>query len=71
MQDILKRKADLNIVLTDGCYGDVPVEQWMQPGEIFPTTLFIISKDGTTEHPLRRFATQTVKIPDSATFEKR
>ena len=67
MQDILKRKSDLAVVLTDGCYGDVPVESWMRPGEKWPTTIFIISKAGTEEHPLKRLGAQTVKIPDTAT----
>lgn len=65
MQDILKKKPDLSIVVTDGCYGDVPVESWMRPGEKWPTTLFIISQGGTTEHPLKRLG-ETVKIPDHA-----
>jgi predicted metal-dependent peptidase len=66
MQEILKRKPDLSVVVTDGCYGDVPVESWMKPGEKWPTTLFIISKGGTKEHPLKRLG-ETVQIPDSAT----
>lgn len=70
MANILKNKADLSIVLTDGYYGDVPVESWMKPGEKFPQTLFIISKDGTVDHPLKRLGLETVKIPDSATFKK-
>lgn len=65
MQNILKTKADLSIVITDGYYGDVPVEQWMRPGEKWPQTLFIISKGGTVDHPLKRLG-ETVKIPDSA-----
>lgn len=69
MKKILEQKPDLSVVLTDGCYGDVPVEQWMRPGEKFPQVLFVISKDGTTEHPLQRLG-ETVKIPDSATFKK-
>ena len=66
MQDILKSRNDLSIVVTDGCYSDVPVESWMKPGEKFPTTLFIISKGGTKEHPLKRLG-ETVQIPDTAT----
>lgn len=69
MQSILKNKADLAIIVTDGCYGDVPVESWMKPGEKFPQVLFVISKDGTADHPLKRFG-ETVKIPDTATFKK-
>jgi len=71
MQDILRCKSDLACVITDGCYGDVPVESWMRPGEKWPTTLFIISKAGTEDHPLKRLGAQTVKIPDTATAGKK
>lgn len=70
MKQILQNKADMAIIVTDGCYGDVHCEQWMKPGEKFPQTLFVISKDGTADHPLKRFGSETVKIPDSATFKK-
>jgi predicted metal-dependent peptidase len=66
MQDILRKKADLSIVITDGCYGDVPAESWMRPGQQFPQTLWIISKGGTQDHPLKRFG-DTVKVPDVST----
>jgi len=69
MKRILDQKPDLSVILTDGCYGDVRCEEWMKPGEKFPQVLFVISKDGTTDHPLKRFG-ETVKIPDSATFKK-
>lgn len=69
MKRILDQKPDLSVILTDGCYGDVRCEEWMKPGEKFPQVLFVISKDGTTQHPLARFG-ETVKIPDSATFKK-
>ena len=65
MQEILRRKPDLAIVLTDGCYGDVNVEQWMRPGDKFPQTLFIISKDGSEDHPLKRLG-ETIKIPHTS-----
>jgi predicted metal-dependent peptidase len=68
MQEILRKKPDLSIILTDGCYSDVPVESWMRPGEKFPTTLFIISKGGSKEHPLKRLG-ETVQIPDTATHK--
>lgn len=70
MEKILKTKPDLSVILTDGCYGDVECEKWMKPGEKFPQVLFIISKDGTTDHPLKRFG-ETIKIPDTATFNKK
>jgi predicted metal-dependent peptidase len=66
MQHILKNRPDLSVILTDGYYGNVEVEQWMKPGERFPQCLFIISKNGTEEHPLARLG-QTVKISDSST----
>lgn len=70
MQEILRRKDDLSIVITDGCYGDVPVEGWMKPGEKWPQTLFIISEGGTEDHPLKRLG-ETVKIPSGAMGKKR
>jgi predicted metal-dependent peptidase len=69
LKEILRRKPDLAIFITDGCYGNVDVEQWMRPGEKFPQVLFIISKGGTADHPLKRLG-ETVKIPDSATKRK-
>jgi len=65
MRDILRQRSDLSIVITDGCYSDVDVESWMRPGEKFPTVLFIISRQGTADHPLKRLGA-TVKIPESA-----
>lgn len=64
MKEILKSKPDLTIILTDGCYGDVPVESWMKPGENFPQVLWLISKGGDENHPLKRFG-ETIKIPDT------
>jgi hypothetical protein len=69
MELILKRKPDLSIILTDGCYSNVEVEKWMKPGEKFPQCLFIISKGGTEDHPLKRLG-DTVKVPDNATGGK-
>jgi predicted metal-dependent peptidase len=66
MKLILERKPDLTIILTDGCYSDVQAESWLRPGEKFPQCLWIISKDGTVDHPLKRFG-ETIKIPDGAT----
>ncbi|CAM6003927.1 unnamed protein product [Sphagnum balticum] len=69
MQEILKRKPDLSVVITDGCYSDVEVEKWMKPGERFPTVLFIISKGGTAQHPLARLGS-TVQIPETGKGKK-
>ena len=63
MRDIWKRKPDLAVFCTDGCYGDVNVEEWMRPGEQFPQVVFIISKGGSEDHPLKRLG-QTIKIPN-------
>lgn len=64
MEDILRKRADLSIIITDGCYGDVMVDQRMRPGEKFPQTLFIISKDGAEDHPLKRYG-ETIKVPNT------
>jgi predicted metal-dependent peptidase len=69
MQDIFQRRGDLSIIITDGCYGDVPVESWMKPGQQFPQVLWIISKGGTEDHPLKRIG-DTVKVPDSSTSKR-
>lgn len=63
-EDIAKRRPDLAIFVTDGCYGNVEFEKMLPPTIKFPTTLFIISRQGTIEHPIKRLGT-TIKIPDS------
>lgn len=70
MKDIFTRRGDLSIIITDGCYGDVPVETWMKPGEQFPQVLWIISKGGSENHPLKRVG-DTVKVPDSSTSARK
>ena len=65
LKDIYSRKGDLSCIITDGCYGDVPVESWMKPGENFPQVLWVISKNGTADHPLKRIG-NTVKVPDGS-----
>lgn len=70
LQDIFKRRGDLSIIITDGCYGDVDVESWMRPGQNFPQVLWIISKGGTEDHPLKRLG-DTVKCPDGSTSKRR
>lgn len=62
LKKIWETKPDLSIILTDGCYGNVEVEQWMRPGEHFPQVLWIISKEGSESHPLKRLG-ETIKIP--------
>jgi predicted metal-dependent peptidase len=65
LEEIYKRKPDLSVILTDGCYWDVEYENWLKPGENFPQVLWIISRDGQEEHPLARLG-QTIKIPEGA-----
>jgi predicted metal-dependent peptidase len=70
LDDIFTRRGDLSIIITDGCYSDVNVEAWMKPGQQFPQVLWIISKGGTEDHPLKRLG-ETVKIPDSSTGKRK
>jgi predicted metal-dependent peptidase len=69
LQDILMRKGDLSIIITDGAYDDVPVESWMKPGQQFPQVLWIISKDGNEQHPLARIG-NTVKVPSTSSAKR-
>lgn len=62
LKDILKRKGDLNIIITDGCFDDVSYEAWLKPEQRFPQVLWVISKEGEESHPLKRLG-KTVKIP--------
>ncbi len=64
MQVIAQTRPDLAVFLTDGCYGDVDVEKMVGTSNKFSQCLFIISRNGTTEHPLKRLG-KTIKIPDT------
>lgn len=50
MERVIKIKPDLSIVITDGYYGDVNFNT-----KQLPQMVFIISKGGTLDHPLKRF----------------
>lgn len=63
LKQVMEKKGDLAIFLTDGYYADVGVEQWMKPGQKFPQVLWVISKNGQIDHPLKRLG-QNVKIPE-------
>ena len=65
LRRIAQQRPDLTIFLTDGYYCDVEVEEWLSNNEKFPRCLFIISRNGTEDHPLKRLGT-TIKIPDPA-----
>ena len=69
LEDIFKRRGDLSIIVTDGCYDNVEVEKWMRPGQQFPQVLWIISKGGEEKHPLYRVGS-TVKVPDSSSSKR-
>jgi predicted metal-dependent peptidase len=65
---VAKKRPDLTIFLTDGYYEDVKVESMIGPGEKFPKTVFIISKQGQENHPFnKRDWARTVKIPGERT----
>ena len=66
LEDIFKRRPDLSCIITDGCYGNVDWQSWLKPGEKPPVVLWIISKGGTADHPMRSLGT-TIQIPDVAT----
>lgn len=70
LEDICTRKGDLSIIITDGCYSNVQYEMWLRPGQNFPQVLWIISKGGTEDHPLRRLG-DTVKVPDGSTSKRK
>lgn len=65
LKHILDTKSDLNIIITDGCYGDVSFEKWLKPGQGFPQVLWIISRNGTAKHPIERLG-DTIQIPKGA-----
>ncbi len=65
MKEIAKRRPDLAVILTDGCYSDVNVEKMIGPNDKFPQCLFIISREGTIDHPLKRLG-ETIKIPSKS-----
>jgi len=62
---MLNTKSDLNIVITDGYYSDVKFEQWLKPGQNFPQVLWIISRGGSSDHPISRLG-DTIQIPKGA-----
>jgi predicted metal-dependent peptidase len=59
---ISEAKPDLSIILTDGCFSNVDFESMLPPNTLFPQVIWIISQDGTEQHPLTRLG-ETVKIP--------
>ncbi|CAB4125330.1 VWA-like domain containing protein [uncultured Caudovirales phage] len=63
-KSIAKHRPDLAIILTDGHYSNIDETKLVGKNGQFPNVVFIISKDGTTEHPFKdRKWARTVKIP--------
>jgi len=61
---IAKSRPDLAIILTDGYYSHVDTKKLVGSNGRFPNTVFIISKDGTTDHPFKDEPwAKTVQIP--------
>ncbi len=69
MASIVKNRSDLAIVITDGCYSDVDTASMLVGGKMMPQCLFIISRGGAIDHPLKRY--QTIKVPENAVIAKR
>lgn len=64
-ETVAKYRPDLAIFLTDGYYGHVDTKRLVGPNGRFPNTVFIISKQGTVDHPFKDEPWAiTVKIPD-------
>lgn len=63
-ENIAKRRPDLAVFVTDGCYGNVEFEKMLPPSVKFPQTLFIISRQGSKDHPIKRLG-NTIQIPNS------
>lgn len=70
LKDAFTRRGDLTIAITDGCYGKVDWESWLRPGEQPPQILWIISKGGDENHPMKNLG-DTVKVPDTSTGGKK
>lgn len=61
---IAKNRPDLAIFITDGYYSNIDEKRLVGANGKFPNTVFIISKDGTEDHPFKdRSWAKTVKIP--------
>ena len=65
IRQIAKKRPDLSIFITDGYYSDVDEKKFVGANGHFPNVVFIISKDGTADHPFKnRKWARTVKVPD-------
>lgn len=63
LKNIYKSKSDLSLIITDGCYSDVNYEKFAKNGSKFPQVIWIISKHGQENHPIKRLG-KTIKIPN-------
>lgn len=63
-KNIAKYRPDLSIILTDGYFSDIDETKFVGKNGQFPNVVFIISKEGTVNHPFKdRKWARTVKIP--------
>lgn len=63
-KSVAKHRPDLAIILTDGYYSNVDETKLVGKNGTFPNVVFIISKEGTVDHPFKdRKWARTVKIP--------
>lgn len=65
LRNILQERNDLNIIVTDGYFGNVEYEKWLKENQSMPQILWVISKGGTEDHPLKRLG-ETIKIPNNS-----
>lgn len=61
---IIETKPDLAIFITDGCYCRVEYEKMLRPNQKLPQILFLISRQGTADHPMKEL--ETIKVPETS-----
>lgn len=64
IKHIIETQPDLSIIYTDGCFSDVDFESMLPPNTQMPQVLWIISREGMMDHPLKRCG-ETIKIPST------
>ncbi len=71
IRQIAKYRPDLAIFLTDGYYSHVDTKALVGKNGRFPNTVFIISKEGSVDHPFAKEPLAiTVKIPNVSTNKR-
>ena len=64
LKHIVTTRPDLAIIITDGYFGDVDFEKMLRPNQHMPQIVWIISRQGQKDHPLKRCG-YTVKVPET------